>query len=674
MPLVQPDPGAALARLKLEEFVVKCGGTPELVVGWTTELYSRLSGKSGGDTDRYWYDASAKKYRSNAEIARALQLDGAPKKKEKGDHTATRLAPGETPCSVAYGDGAAPTTLAAAAAALILTGDFSEFLPHASVRAASTAKRQPPRWRPLAANAYVWPAASERSEKGNEWSTCHCAADGCEVDSNCINRELYVECSNGHCRGGAARDDDCRGPCVVRRSGRTGDFVVESMQKRAPCGNTKIQRHQYPPMEIFDTGSDVKGFGLRCARDVRSGTFLGEYRGEVITDHELMERKAGKAPEAPFYFAAMGNGLYVDAERRGAYARFANHSCEPNCRMEKWMVGSEARLVLVATMDVAAKRELTYDYNAGGGANDITHDQPCLCGAPNCARSIGAKPKDAAELAAEEAAALEASRAGRKRKPAAKLRAEAPPAARAKNGAKNGAAAHGSAGKKQRVTSAPAPPLSPSPKADGPLARMWALDTLRKFGVEQCDAASAPVALVQRVEALARRVEQRASGRALHCLCRLPEPATIPALADSDCESDALVCCDGCDAWYHAACARVPRARLEDAFQCPRCSRDFGPLAAAGARGLWARELPSATRADARTALRSFHSRVTDAVDAADAAGLLLLALDDADAWHGRAEAALSQCGDHAVVAELWAQGTMNDLVEDATLLRLAAR
>ncbi len=37
----------------------------------------------------------------------------------------------------------------------------------------------------------------------------------------------------------------------------------------------------------------------------------------------------------------------------GSEARFANHSCSPNCVMQKWSVLGETRVVLVASRDLS---------------------------------------------------------------------------------------------------------------------------------------------------------------------------------------------------------------------------------------------------------------------------------------------------------------------------------
>jgi len=39
-----------------------------------------------------------------------------------------------------------------------------------------------------------------------------------------------------------------------------------------------------------------------------------------------------------FYFIEFGDGKVIDACEKGSIARFANHSCDPNCHIERWLV------------------------------------------------------------------------------------------------------------------------------------------------------------------------------------------------------------------------------------------------------------------------------------------------------------------------------------------------
>lgn len=54
--------------------------------------------------------------------------------------------------------------------------------------------------------------------------------------------------------------------------------------------------------------------------------------------------------------------LIIDGYR-GNIARFVNHSCDPNCRMEKWTVNGEQRMALFANRFIMTGEELTWHYN-----------------------------------------------------------------------------------------------------------------------------------------------------------------------------------------------------------------------------------------------------------------------------------------------------------------------
>jgi SET domain-containing protein len=63
------------------------------------------------------------------------------------------------------------------------------------------------------------------------------------------------------------------------------------------------------------------------------------------------------------YVMYLSSELWIDAGRYGGHARFINHSCEPNCVVERWIVGDELRLGVFAKRQILVGKELTIDYN-----------------------------------------------------------------------------------------------------------------------------------------------------------------------------------------------------------------------------------------------------------------------------------------------------------------------
>ena len=84
--------------------------------------------------------------------------------------------------------------------------------------------------------------------------------------------------------------------------------------------------------------------------------------------------------------------MIIDATK-GSIARFVNHSCKPNCRMVKWIVGGKPRMALFAGDNpIMSGDELTYDYNFDPfSAKNV---QECRCGSDNCRGVLGPRPKD----------------------------------------------------------------------------------------------------------------------------------------------------------------------------------------------------------------------------------------------------------------------------------------
>ncbi|MBA0566186.1 hypothetical protein Golob_011029, partial [Gossypium lobatum] len=77
----------------------------------------------------------------------------------------------------------------------------------------------------------------------------------------------------------------------------------------------------------------------------------------------------------------------IDAYVKGNLGRFINHSCDPNCRTEKWMVNGEICIGLFALRDIKKGEEITFDYNYvrvfGAAA------KKCHCGSSHCRGYIG---------------------------------------------------------------------------------------------------------------------------------------------------------------------------------------------------------------------------------------------------------------------------------------------
>ncbi|XP_059469173.1 histone-lysine N-methyltransferase, H3 lysine-36 specific isoform X2 [Neocloeon triangulifer] len=214
--------------------------------------------------------------------------------------------------------------------------------------------KKPPSYRRIKKNIYVKPCKPFK-EDDMMYEPCHCKPDGSDpCGENCDNRGLHMECLK-----------ECP----------TGDL----------CQNKRIQLHQDAPTELKLMGA--KGWGLTAQEDLKKGTFVVEYVGEVVNKEEFQRRKRGyiENKEKHFYFLELGGNHYIDAKFKGNLSRFINHSCEPNCQSSHWNVLGERRVGLFTLRDVRAGEELTFNY---GWKLDGTNTQQCLCNTESCKKSL----------------------------------------------------------------------------------------------------------------------------------------------------------------------------------------------------------------------------------------------------------------------------------------------
>jgi len=106
-------------------------------------------------------------------------------------------------------------------------------------------------------------------------------------------------------------------------------------------------------------------------------------------------RMSDKYKNDPHHYCLMlSGGIVIDGYRNANEGRFVNHSCEPNCEMQKWSVNGYYRMGLFALRDIKAGEELSYDYNFESFNSET--QQTCCCGSEKCRGVIGGKKKFAA--------------------------------------------------------------------------------------------------------------------------------------------------------------------------------------------------------------------------------------------------------------------------------------
>ena len=213
--------------------------------------------------------------------------------------------------------------------------------------------------------------SSRRQQKRHNREVMECECTTSEYDRSrgikacgpeCLNRILLIECSS-----------NC--PC--------GQW----------CTNRRFQRRSYATHKLALFKTEMKGHGLRTISFIRKGRFLVEYVGEVVDMDELTRRSKKYKREGNIhqYVMSLIHGTVIDSTIKGNWARFINHSCEPNCVAEKWLVNGEYRMGIFAKRDLEPNEEISIDYRFETFDSADLANEKCYCGAPTCRGTISIK-------------------------------------------------------------------------------------------------------------------------------------------------------------------------------------------------------------------------------------------------------------------------------------------
>ncbi|KAL8127823.1 hypothetical protein AgCh_014666 [Apium graveolens] len=159
------------------------------------------------------------------------------------------------------------------------------------------------------------------------------------------------------------------------------EFVIDKTWKYA------IVIEMEPPPYVHIKRNRKLWLG-EAAEFVNKGDFIIEYVGEVISNAMCEQRlwDMKHLGTQNFYLVEVEKDLTIDSTFKGNSSRFLNHSCNPNCDLEKWQLDGETRIGIFAAQSIQAGEPLTYDYKFIQYGSEVK----CQCGAPNCCGSLGA--------------------------------------------------------------------------------------------------------------------------------------------------------------------------------------------------------------------------------------------------------------------------------------------
>ncbi|KAJ0599238.1 putative [histone H3]-lysine(4) N-trimethyltransferase transcription regulator SET family [Helianthus annuus] len=192
--------------------------------------------------------------------------------------------------------------------------------------------------------------------------------DGTDRSTGC------TDCSSSTC----SDDCVCRSQCI-------------SCSKACRCSETCTNKPFRKDKKIKIVSTKHCGWGVEAAESIKKGEFIIEYVGEVISDALCEQRLWDMKYKGlkNFYMCEIRKDFTIDATFKGNASRFLNHSCGPNCNLEKWDVDGETRVGVFAARAIEAGEPLTYDYRFVQFGPEVK----CQCGASCCQGYLGSKKK-----------------------------------------------------------------------------------------------------------------------------------------------------------------------------------------------------------------------------------------------------------------------------------------
>ncbi|XP_035041004.2 histone-lysine N-methyltransferase SETD1B-A isoform X3 [Hippoglossus stenolepis] len=176
-------------------------------------------------------------------------------------------------------------------------------------------------------------------------------------------------------------------PAQVHASTRSGS-ERRSEQRRLlssfACDSDLLKFNQlkFRKKRIKFCRSHIHDWGLFAMEPIAADEMVIEYVGQNIRQviADMREKRYEEEGIGSSYMFRVDHDTIIDATKCGNFARFINHSCNPNCYAKVITVEAQKKIVIYSRQPINVNEEITYDYKFPIEDEKI----PCLCGAENC--------------------------------------------------------------------------------------------------------------------------------------------------------------------------------------------------------------------------------------------------------------------------------------------------
>ncbi|XP_016342566.1 histone-lysine N-methyltransferase SETD1B-A-like isoform X3 [Sinocyclocheilus anshuiensis] len=144
----------------------------------------------------------------------------------------------------------------------------------------------------------------------------------------------------------------------------------------------KFNQLKFRKKKIRFCKSHIHDWGLFAMEPIAADEMVIEYVGQNIRQviADMREKRYEEKGIGSSYMFRVDHDTIIDATKCGNFARFINHSCNPNCYAKVITVESQKKIVIYSRQPINVNEEITYDYKFPIEDEKI----PCLCGAENC--------------------------------------------------------------------------------------------------------------------------------------------------------------------------------------------------------------------------------------------------------------------------------------------------
>jgi uncharacterized protein len=154
----------------------------------------------------------------------------------------------------------------------------------------------------------------------------------------------------------------------------------------------------------FRIGRSLTGFGLFATRPIKKKTRIVEYKGPILGHEEALRAEA----RGNRYLFEVSKHRTIDGTPHRNVARYANHSCNPNCEPIVW----RGRVFIKTLRDIKPGEEIVYDYGVDYLKNVIGRAN-CKCS--RCRRRRAKRARELRALRKRRAARLARGRKTRRK-------------------------------------------------------------------------------------------------------------------------------------------------------------------------------------------------------------------------------------------------------------------